>query len=90
MVVADSGTIRGWDSQFLYSGTYSEAGGNLTASVAVRPKSGGASNVFGTTGALLLTLSGSGDQNSFSLTGTAAGLPGTIAIAGRQVASLSL
>lgn len=89
MVIADGETIRGWDSQFLYAGTYSESGGQLTATVSVKPRRAGVANVFGTSGALSLTLSGTGNEAGFSLSGTAAGLPGTISIAGRQVAPLS-
>ncbi len=89
IVVIDAGTIRGSDSQFVYAGTINQGPAGITASVSVKPVQQGAINVFGTGGALTLALSGSVDGNSFSLTGSAAGLPGAINIQGQKVSDLN-
>ncbi len=94
LVVVDDGTIHGGDANYAYRGRY-QVGGTLltgttvTAQIHVSHHTGPLNSVFGPLREFDLNLTGSADENSFTLSGPIAGHPQyTISIKGDKKAPL--
>lgn len=90
IVVLENGQVRGGDGGYIYSGTYTENSGEISAQLKVKPAQAGATSVFGTVGqAFQLNLAGSLSPGLFSLSGPAP-VPGgpKISIRGTKVSEI--
>lgn len=74
VVTLIGGQVFGGDSGFLYTGTYKAEANNFSADVAVRKFVQGAASVMGQD-RFTLTLKGTLNGNTISVTGTVAGTP---------------
>ncbi|REG61547.1 type III secretion system (T3SS) negative regulator GrlR [Paraburkholderia sp. BL6669N2] len=92
IVVLEDGNIRGGDSEYLYSGTYSGQDGRLSAQITVKAHSPKAVSVFNTIGGKFkLDLVGNVVGDGFQASGNAPvpGAPG-ITIRARKLDDLAL
>ncbi|MFM0060626.1 hypothetical protein PQR64_33885 [Paraburkholderia phytofirmans] len=92
IVILEDGNIRGGDSEYLYSGTYSGQDGRLSAQITVKAHSPKAVSVFNTIGGkFTLDLVGNVVGDGFQASGNAPvpGAPG-ITIRARKLEDLTL
>lgn len=89
LAVVDGGRIHGGDLNFIYRGTYTSNGQNITATVDVSNDTGRSVSIFGAIQNFTLELSGQANANGFALTGGVRGKPQMqISVNGQKKADL--
>ena len=88
IVVLENSQVRGGDGGYIYSGSFTENAGAITAQLKIKPVQPGAQSVFGTFGqTLTLNLSGQFVSGGFVLSGPSPVAGGkAINIQGQKVA----
>lgn len=89
LIVAQRGTIHGGDNTYLYTGFYSSYESTIIVKVTIKHYRGQLDSIFGPLKNFNLELKGSGNANSFSLTGTVTANPSLrITLTGSKVSQL--
>jgi hypothetical protein len=90
LIVLKDGSLNGGDQGYIYSGTYSVNGNNVTARARIIQHNSSWQSIFGNIPQFDLQLSGISGQGQFSLNGSIPNVAGaSIGILGRRLGDVS-
>jgi hypothetical protein len=90
LIVIKDGSLNGGDQGYIYNGTYSVSGNNVTARALVTQHNPALRSVFGNASGFHLQLSGVSSPGRFSLNGSIPNVPNaSIGIVGRRLGDVS-